>query len=350
MDGCTLIHAYCGVVMRIVLLSGGNGRRLWPLSNDSRSKQFLKLLKAPDGGSESMLQRVYRQIREAGIKEKITIATCVSQRDSIIDQLGDAVDIVLEPERRDTFPAIVLVSAYLGSVRGCSGDEVVVIMPVDPYTESAYFNMLPDIAAAVENSNAELALMGVTPTYPSEKYGYIVPLQGQNKAPFSVGRFTEKPTEAEALRLIEQGAVWNGGVFAFKLGYLLDIAHSYLGQTSYEHVYNDYGKLPKISFDYAVAEKAKNVLMLPFTGEWKDLGTWNTLVEALDGHITGNAVIGESATGTYVINELDVPVITLGLSDIIVAACPDGILVCSKESSSRLKQYVDLLKRRNADK
>lgn len=110
--------------------------RLWPLSNDARSKQFLPLLASPNGGTESMIQRVVRQIREAKLTDNITFATNAVQRDSIINQLGENVNVVTEPERRDTFPAIALAASYLAKEQKCKDDEVVVIMPCDVYTES----------------------------------------------------------------------------------------------------------------------------------------------------------------------------------------------------------------------
>ena len=118
--------------MQIILLSGGSGKRLWPLSNNTRSKQFIKLLTAPDGSKESMVQRVVRQLRETGICDSITVATSQSQRDVIINQLGEEIPVVTEPERRDTFPAIALASSYLAYERKCSTDEIVIIMPCDP--------------------------------------------------------------------------------------------------------------------------------------------------------------------------------------------------------------------------
>ena len=120
--------------MQIILLSGGSGKRLWPLSNEARSKQFLPLLASPSGGRESMVQRVVRQLGEAGLGDEITVATNAAQRDIIINQLGGGIGIVTEPERRDTFPAIALSSAWLALGKSCSRDEVVVVMPCDPST------------------------------------------------------------------------------------------------------------------------------------------------------------------------------------------------------------------------
>lgn len=326
--------------MQVILLSGGSGKRLWPLSNDSRSKQYLKLLEASDGSSESMVQRVYRQIREAGIDAEITVAASESQKDSITSHLGHAVSCVWEPERRDTFPAIALACAYLHSEKECSYDEIVVILPVDPYTEGEYFNTILKMVAAVQDG-AEMALMGIEPTCPSSKYGYIVPKPAQTEPPYLIESFTEKPAEFVASELLKAGAKWNGGVFAFKLGYLVNKANRYVDEISYKNLYENYQRLPKISFDYEVVEKAKSVVMIPFGGIWKDLGTWNTLGEVMPKPVVGNAVIGEGTQNTCVINELQMPLIVLGIKDSVIAASPDGILVTTKDASAKLKPYVD---------
>ena len=207
--------------MQLVLLSGGSGKRLWPLSNNARSKQFLPLLERENGEYESMVQRVVRQAREANLTTDITLATNASQLDIIINQLGNQVSVVTEPERRDTFPAIALAASYLSLAKNCSDDEVVVIMPCDPYTEIGYFETIARMVECVQHDVAELVLMGITPTYPSEKYGYVVPKVmnfEQRASSLPVARFTEKPTVAVAEDLLKQGALWNGGVFAFRLG------------------------------------------------------------------------------------------------------------------------------------
>ena len=325
--------------MQLILLSGGSGKRLWPLSNDARSKQFLPLLERADGERESMLQRVVRQAAEAGLAENITIATNVSQKDIIVNQLGDDVSMVTEPERRDTFPAIALASSYLSLFKQCSDDEIVVIMPCDPYTEAGYFQTVRRMADAVSGNVADLVLMGITPTYPSPKYGYIVPdvsCDGYS----TVRRFTEKPTVEVAVELLAQGALWNGGVFAFRLGYLMNIVRKYMRAGSFEETRSRYAEFLKISFDYEVVEKAKSVAVVSFTGEWKDLGTWNTLTGELTSPVTGNAVLGPKCSNTHVVNELQYPIFVNGVSDLVVAASPDGILVCAKEETEDLKQYV----------
>ena len=331
--------------MQLVLLSGGSGKRLWPLSNNARSKQFLPLLEKEDGTMESMVQRVVRQVREAHLTDDITLATNASQLDIIINQLGDSVSVVTEPERRDTFPAIALASGYLKLKKGCPDDEVVVIMPCDPFTEAGYFETIGRMVKCVEADVAELVLMGITPTYPSEKYGYVVPVTDHLMAEGSmaVSKFTEKPNVERAKELLGMGALWNGGVFAFRLGYMMEIAQRYVKADSFEEMRSRYSEFPKISFDYEVAEKADSVAVLPYSGQWKDLGTWNTLTDELHHHIIGNAVMGPRCTNTHVINELQYPIYVDGMEDTVIAASPDGIIVCRKKYTEDIKKAVDHL-------
>lgn len=325
--------------MNIVLLSGGSGKRLWPLSNDIRSKQFIKIFKNEEGAYESMVQRVYRQIKKADPEAKVTIATSKAQVSAIHNQLGENVGISVEPCRRDTFPAIVLASAYLADVQGVDPAEPVVVCPVDPYVEDDYFSALKKLGEQAEKGEADLVLMGIEPTYPSEKYGYIIPEDGE--AVSRVSTFKEKPDEATARAYIAQGALWNGGVFAYQLGYLLKKAHEMISFTDYQDLYRKYDTLTKISFDYAVVEKEEKIQVMRFSGEWKDLGTWNTLTEAMEENTVGDAMLNDTCTNVHVVNELKVPVLAMGLHDVVISASPEGILVSDKGQSSYIKPYVD---------
>jgi len=330
-------------VMNIILLSGGSGMRLWPLSTSARSKQFLKLLQDENGRPESMVQRVYRQLLDAKLEANhILMATAATQQEAILGQLGNRIEIVAEPERRNTFPAIVLSAAYLYFEKKCSPEEVVVVMPVDTYTEPAYFDVLRKMAETVGNNLADLVLMGIKPREPSEKYGYMLPKSGQATEVNQIDRFVEKPTADIAREMIASGAMWNGGVFAFRLGYLMKISEAAIHPVSFEDVRCRYHELTNESFDYAVVEKAKSVAMIPFDGLWKDLGTWNSLTEELSANQTGKAILSEDVQNTHVINKLDIPIVTIGASNLIVAASPEGILVADKEKSASLKEYVPL--------
>lgn len=325
--------------MNIILLSGGSGKRLWPLSNDIRSKQFIKIFKQSNGTYESMLQRMYHNIKEIDKKGSITIATSKSQVSAIFNQLGENVGISVEPCRRDTFPAIALASEYLKDVRGIGLDEVVIVCPVDPYVKREYFEALQNLAVQAEKNEANLVLMGIEPTYPSEKYGYIIPKS--NTATAMVSTFKEKPTVDLAKQYIEEGALWNGGVFAFKLSYLIDKAHELIDYIDYEDMLKRYESLPKISFDYAVVEKEEKIQVQRFQGEWKDLGTWNTLTEAMEDAVFGNGILNDKCKNVHIVNEMDVPILAMGLHDVVISASPEGILVSDKEQSSYIKPIVD---------
>lgn len=330
--------------MNIVLLSGGSGQRLWPLSNDIRSKQFIKIFHKEDGELESMVQRVYRQIKEVDSEADVTIATSKSQVSSIHNQLGENVGISIEPCRRDTFPAIALAAAYLKDVKGISESEAVVVCPVDPYVENDYFEALKTLGDLAAKSEANLVLMGIEPTYPSEKYGYIIPTDSENVS--RVSMFKEKPTVELAQDYIAKGALWNGGVFAFRLGYVLKRAHELIDFTDYNDLFAKYDTLTKISFDYAVVEHEELIEVMRFRGMWKDIGTWNTLTEAMDSNAVGEALFNETCENVHVVNELDVPIICMGLKDAVISASPDGILVSDKEQSSYIKPLVNTLEQK----
>lgn len=325
--------------MNIILLSGGSGKRLWPLSNDIRSKQFIQLFQNEDGGYESMVQRVYRQITEVDSSANVTIATSKTQVSAIHNQLGDKVDICVEPCRRDTFPAIALAAAFLHDKKEIALEEAVVICPVDPYVENSYYEGVLKLGKLATNGDANLTLMGIEPTYPSEKYGYIIP-EGQ-EAVSRVREFKEKPTAEVAKDYIAQGALWNAGVFAFKLEYLLNKAHSLIDFTDYDDLYAKYDTLTKISFDYAVVEKEERIQVMRYSGDWKDVGTWNMMAEVMSDATKGNVTLDETCENTNVVNELNIPILCMGCKDMVVAASGDGILISDKERSGYMKPYVE---------
>ena len=204
-----------------------------------------------------MLQRVFRQIKEVDSKATVTIATSKEQVSIIHNQLGKELGISVEPCRRDTFPAIALATAYLVDVMRVSPEESVVVCPVDPYVEREYFEAIKTLTMQVEQGDTNLLLMGVVPTYPSEKYGYIIP---ENRELISsVLAFKEKPNAKKAEEYIKDGALWNCGVFGYKLKYVMQKAKELIGFTNYYDLLNKYDSLEKISFDYAVVEHEKMI-------------------------------------------------------------------------------------------
>lgn len=325
--------------MHIILLSGGSGKRLWPLSNDVRSKQFIKLFKNDNGKYESMVQRVYRQIQTVNSDMEVTIATSKSQVSAIRNQLGNKVSICLEPCRRDTFPAIALAAAYLKDVQGLSEEDCVAVCPVDPYVDNTYYQTVQKLEKIVNEGQSNLVLMGIEPTVPSEKYGYIIPVDKNEIS--RVAKFTEKPDTETAKEYIKQGALWNAGVFAFKLGYLLNKAHELIDFEDYADLFKKYDTLTKISFDYAVVEKETNIQVLRYAGQWKDVGTWNMMAEVMADKTKGDVILDDTCKGTNVVNELNIPILCMGCEDMVVAASEDGILVSTKERSGYMKPYVE---------
>lgn len=325
--------------MNIILLSGGSGKRLWPLSNDIRSKQFIQLFRNESGEYESMVQRVFRQITTVDPKANITIATGKSQVSTIKHQLEEQISICVEPCRRDTFPAIVLAAAYLKYEKNMQDDDCVAVCPVDPFVDNSYYETVEKLERLVEQGTANLTLMGIEPNCPSEKYGYIIPETADQVS--SVKEFKEKPSTEVAKEYLEKKALWNAGVFAFKLGYILDKAHGLIDFTDYRDLYEKYDRLPKISFDYAVVEKEASIQVMRYAGAWKDVGTWNMMTEVMSDVSKGKVLLDETCRNTQVINELDIPILCMGCKDMVIAASGDGILVTDKERSGDMKPYVE---------
>lgn len=337
--------------MRIVLLSGGSGKRLWPMSNDSRSKQFLKVLK-PEGQSAlsdslsqapvSMLQRVWGQLAQVGLQSASYVCASRAQQDIILSQLGE-VPVIEEPTRRDTFPAIALACTYLRQRAGAAADEVVAVLPVDHYVDDEYFVRIAGLEQVLKEAEADLALLGVEPTEATSKFGYIRVEQASRHASsgswWPVVGFEEKPNPQRAAQLIKEGALWNCGVFCFRLGYLEQVLTAKGYPTNYPDLVQQFAELPKRSFDYEVVEQATAIAVSPYQGMWEDLGTWGALSGKMDDTLVGP---GEavSCENTHVVNELGIPVVTMGLQNTMVVATPDGILVADKEASAGLKEVI----------
>ena len=326
--------------MSIILLSGGSGKRLWPLSNDIRSKQFIKIFKNKAGQYESMLQRMYGSIKRIDSEANVTVATSRMQVPSIKNQIGNDVSISVEPCRRDTFPAVVLACAYLKYVCNVDDDESVIVCPVDPYVDENYFLALQDLDRLAREGKSNLTLMGIEPTYPSEKYGYILPVSSSEVS--IVSEFKEKPEEAVAKSYIEKGGLWNAGIFAFKLGYMINRAHELIDFSDYQDLFNRYESLTKISFDYAVVEHEKSIQVKRFRGRWDDLGTWEALTAVMDEKTLGKVTLSD-CDNVRVINELDIPVVVMGEKDSVVAVSSEGVLVSSLDASSKIKPIAEKL-------
>lgn len=326
--------------MRLLLLCGGSGKRLWPLSNDIRSKPFVKLLPNERGEKESMIQRVCRMLHDAGLLEHTTIVAHESQVGAVRHHVGDAVPVLAEPFRRGTFSAIALAAASLSSEAHADPEETLCVLPADCYAEPAFFAAVGRLPALLARSGAELAMIGVEPDHPSSQYGYIVP-SGSGGADYDfVSWFAEKPDGQEAARLIARGALWNCGVFAFTVSFMLSRMADIGVPARPAELLDVYASLPEMSFDVEVAEKTRSRIVVPYRGTWRDLGDWNQLAEAAGSRVVGIGHVSDDSRGTCLINELDVPVRVIGIPNAIVAAGPDGVLVADKGQANRIKQEL----------
>ncbi|WP_346769635.1 sugar phosphate nucleotidyltransferase [Cytobacillus firmus] len=330
--------------LRILLLSGGMGKRLWPLSNSVRSKQFLKLLQREQGEYESMIQRVCRQLDDAGLLSSAYIITSESQLDMIYNQVDNHIPVICEPRQRGTFPSIALACAYLHSNDHISVNETICVLPVDSYVDPPFFEQLQSIPGILQKSQAELALIGAVPQFPSEQFGYIVPKPAQKEEMgyLTIDQFIEKPNSDTARLLIERNALWNCGVFGFSMNFMLDYLKNMGFPTSYSRLLKSYDHLPGISFDYQVAEKNSRSIVIPCTGQWKDLGSWEALSGQWASSILGKGSLSEDSRNTQIVNELSIPIHAISVSNSIIAASPDGILVADKQKSNSIKQLAGI--------
>ena len=326
--------------MYIVLLSGGSGKRLWPLSNDLCSKQYIKLMNhdtevaedMDDSEKCSMLQRVFRQLERAGLAENTIVCASNAQVEIIDSQLDGAAEVAVEPMRRDTFPAVMLSCAYLLSKKGAKPEDVVAFLPVDPYTTGEFFARIRQLGDRIAQTEQTIGLLGGVPTYPSTKYGYIVPEKGDGTF-LKVEGFREKPDEATAEELVKSGALWNCGVFCFKLSMAQQWVGKYGVTTDYERMVADYEKLPKKSFDYEVLEHWEHIAAIKYDDMWKDLGTWNTLTEEMKENSIGDVTWDGTCENSHAINVLGIPLVVMGAKNMVIAASHDGILVADKHQS-----------------
>lgn len=334
------------MTLKLVLLSGGSGKRLWPMSNDIRSKQFLRVLPGADSGTlESMLQRVWHQLHQNGLKMDAYVCASKAQSEIIEAQIGD-VPIIEEPARRDTFAAIAMSTLYLIDIVGIPLEEPIAICPVDHFVDDHYFREIQTLGDVLTASSAQIALMGVEPSSPTSKFGYIVPEDHSHTGDvLHVKAFVEKPDTPYAEELLRAGAFWNCGVFCFRAGTLLGILKDRGLPTRYQDAVSSFESFPKRSFDYEVVEQMTSVIVHPYRGTWTDLGTWSTLSEQMASDAVGQAIAYQSED-THIINELGIPVVTMGLKHAVVVATPDGILAADKHVSMELKELVGPLQNR----
>ena len=353
-----------------VILSGGAGTRLWPVSREGHPKPFMKLA---DG--ESLLQKTY--IRAAAVAEGAEILT-VTNRDYYFmskdefDQAGISKThsgvYLLEPMGRNTAPAVALAALHVAEKYGT--DALMLVLAADHLIQDTKrFGQAMQQAASLARDN-QLVTFGIVPTAPDTGFGYIE--AGEPIGPGQrVRRFVEKPDQIKAQQYLEAGNfLWNSGMFCFRAGTILDALaahapevdqasrecwvslrdHSAEGNGMLEIPAEPFGQVPNISIDYAVMEHADNVAVIPASFDWSDIGSWNAISELITPDQENNRSAGDSifieSSNTFVQSQ-DRLVAAVGVDNLLIIDTPDALLVARSDKAQAVKQVVDKLKSRD---
>lgn len=303
--------------MKIVLLSGGKGKRLWPLSTDNVPKQFVPLF----NDASSMLKKTYDSIVENYGVNNIYIATGNGYKDEVLNEIKEFKNFILEPAYIGTFGAILNIAIYLKEIEKVSNDEIISIVPIDHDVDKKFYKILVDAKKTIENEKSDICLIGIKPTFPSTQYGYII--NSNNR----VLSFKEKPDIELAAKLIVDNALWNSGIVNFRLGKILQIAKQYLNYSSYDDFLNKYTLLPHKSFDTEVLEKESNLLVISCDAHWNDLGTWDRL---------SSKISTSDDYNTNVINFENKKVVNEGIENAIIVNTHNGIKLMKKNINNNV--------------
>src|SRR5690606_1229357 len=341
-----------------VVLCGGTGTRLWPVSREGMAKQLLPIV-----GEETLLQMTLRRATGEGFAEPMVIgahAVRFTIREQVQAVAPDA-RIVIEPARRDTMAAVALAAAIAAAD---DPDAVLAVMPSDHLIREGEAFRAAIRTAAEAVAGKGIAVIGVAPTEPATGYGYIKPAVKGTHGAVKVLRFVEKPDEDKAHRLIADGCLWNAGMFCFRAGWLMEA----LAQVEPEAVRlvrdavaamkpdlgmlvpgEAFTRVKPISFDHAFMEKTDAAVVVPAAFRWSDVGDWNAVWAASDRDAADNAVRGDAialeATGNLIHSE-DRLVCALGVENLAIVETPDAILVAPRERAQEVKALVGTLKER----
>lgn len=351
-----------------VILSGGAGTRLWPVSREAAPKPFMRIGRGP-----SLLQRAVARARRAGADE-LVIVTNTEYRFRTLDELAQLPDaqkpaqttLLLEPLGRNTAPAIA--AAALQTQRAHGDDAVLLVLAADHLIQDeARFAERVALARSIARDGS-VALFGIRPTLPETGFGYIETQgpEGHGDA-LRVSRFVEKPNAARAAEFLAAGNYfWNSGMFAFSVRTILEELRTHAPDVlsaaqaalplntnpAMELEAKAFAQAPSISIDYAVMEKSQHIALVPSDFGWSDMGSWKAVADEFERDATGNSVSGEviltECTRTHVQSE-DRVVAAVGLTNVVIVDTPDALLVCNREATQQVKDVVTELQRRGHD-
>ncbi len=351
--------------MKVIILAGGSGTRLWPISRASKPKQVQAFL-----DSSTLLQHTWDRLRKGFKAQDIFVATVAGQAGDVKRQLPQIKtgNLILEPIARNTAAAIGLVAKVMATK---FPHEVVAVVSSDHYIANAqeYLLALKDGDRAVRTYPDHLILLGVTPNYPETGYGYIkygaIKKRFGKLSVFRVVTFAEKPSLVKAQQYLKSGKyLWNAGLFVFypetllglikkvapKLADGLDSLSVLMGKNIEVRISKlEYSKLLSISFDYAVVEKVKKLLVIPMNCGWTDVGHWRTIYDILATSPRANVVrgnhIGINSHGNLVYAMSGKLVATVGVSDLVIVETKDALLICPKSEAQNVRMLVEEMKK-----
>ncbi|TCL70780.1 mannose-1-phosphate guanylyltransferase [Hydrogenispora ethanolica] len=347
-----------------VIMAGGRGERFWPRSRRTHPKQLLSLV-----GEQSLLQASVERIRKLTEDRRIYVVTNRDYVEKVRDQLPMLPErnILVEPESRNTAPCVGLAATYIAShFRG--EDPVMAILPSDLLVRRPEF-MRKMLQSGIDYATAHDVgvIYGAWPTRPETGYGYIqlgkVAAKESGVTFHEVAGFKEKPDSATAAQyLVSQEYLWNGGIFVWRVRCLLQELAAHLPQLATgletlkawlgtaaetERLKEIYPRIPAISFDYGILEKTRNIVVIPADFGWDDLGSWNSLERYLPQDDFGNVAQGDlialDSSNCIVYSERK-PVVTLGVSDLIIVEAEDSLLVCAKQRAQDMKKVLERLR------
>jgi mannose-1-phosphate guanylyltransferase len=341
-----------------VILCGGSGTRLWPASRSDRPKQFLKLI-----GDRSSFQDTILRVMDLPGADEIVVVTGKAMAELVERQaveLGVKLTVIIEPEARDSAPAIAAAAAY---VRSLSPDGVMLMLAADHHIAEPEIFREAALVAIEASRTGLIVTFGVEPTSPATGFGYIKPGEALPGGVMAVAAFVEKPDLATAKVYVEEGYYWNSGNFAFTARTLLDelaLFEPEIGTGAIDSVAKGrrdgvrlhldreaFGTTTKKSLDYAVMERTTRAAVAPAAFTWSDLGAWDAIWEASARDAEGNSATGD----IHLINTRGVlarssgPFVgAIGVEDLLIVAEPDAVLVCRRDDAQAVKTLVDLLK------